>query len=295
MKTPTILRATHMGFCFGVRDALAVAEGVRRPERTTIYGELVHNATVNERLADRDFASLSEVAREQMPARPQVLVTAHGISERRRRNLLEAGKELIDTTCPLVTRVHKVAQTLVEGNYFIVVIGKPEHVEVLGITEDLPVGRWCVIQHEAEIRPIGEKRIGIIAQTTMPLELAETIRAGVVDSNPGASVRWVNTVCRPTRQRQSAVDSLCTQSDVVIVVGGENSNNTRRLVERCRKTGVEAFQVESPRQLNPAWLEGRSRIGLTAGTSTPDDVIDVVEEQIRKFVGLALSPVSSPS
>ncbi|WP_442509917.1 4-hydroxy-3-methylbut-2-enyl diphosphate reductase [Novipirellula sp. SH528] len=275
-----IIRAEHLGFCFGVRDALATAQSVSHPEQTSVYGELVHNQDVTRDLSARQFELLSEVDRETLPDRPVVMVTAHGISNQRRKRLMDAGKELVDTTCPLVRRVHDAAMMLVERGYFVVVIGKRDHVEVLGIVEDLPPGRWAVVSDPADVpRQLGSE-IGIVCQTTMPEEIALACRDRIAELHPDSSIRWVNTICRPTRQRQAAVDLLCEQVEVVVVVGGSNSNNTRRLVDRCIASGCQTYHVQSADDLKSEWIDHCERIGLTAGTSTPDATIDAVQQRI---------------
>ena len=219
-----------------------------------------------------------------MPDRPSVMVTAHGISEKRREHLVASGKELIDTTCPLVRRVHDTAMKLADRDHFVVVIGNKQHVEVLGVVEDLPMGRWAVVASPVDVRLYHGKKIGIVSQSTMPEDVAGDCRDRIVELNPQASVRWVNTICRPTKQRQSAVDQLCQQVDVVVVVGGINSNNTRRLVERCESQGRPAHLVQSANDVRCEWFVQRQKIGLTAGTSTPDETIDAVEARIAELV-----------
>lgn len=278
-----IIRASHLGFCFGVRDALAVAADDEHPEQTVVYGELVHNRDVTDWLHARQFETVSETQRDEIPQRDRVLITAHGISDKRRQSLLAAGKQLIDTTCPLVGRVHDTARKLVQADYHVIVIGRHDHVEVQGITEDLPDGGWNVVQTPASVGRYDATRIGIVCQTTMPGDIAEACRDEITRQNPQATIRWINTICRPTRQRQSAVDTLCDSVDVVVVVGGSNSNNTRRLTQRCRMRGVLAYQVQSARELQRKWFQDVTSIGLTAGTSTPDTTIDAVENRIREL------------
>lgn len=276
-----IIRAQHLGFCFGVRDALTAAEQLDSPNETVMYGELVHNADVVRSLTQRGVEVLDEHNRTLVPERPNVLVTAHGISNHRRRELTSAGKHLIDTTCPLVRRVHDVTQALVDRGFYVVVLGMPDHVEVQGIVEDLPEGGWQVVSDEADIQPLKHFQLGIVCQTTMPEELALRCRERLTKLNPQATIRWINTICRPTKQRQSAVDQLCDQVQAVVIVGGANSNNTRRLTQRCIDQGCQAYQVESAAELRAEWFDTCERIGLTAGTSTPDEVIDQVETRLR--------------
>ncbi|GIW87834.1 MAG: 4-hydroxy-3-methylbut-2-enyl diphosphate reductase [Isosphaeraceae bacterium] len=272
-----VIRATAMGLCFGVQDALEMVESIERPERVTIYGELVHNGLVQERLKRLGFRQAAEVGRERsLPETPIVLITAHGVSEAERRRLEAAGREVIDTTCPLVRRAHRAAVALQAQGYFVVIIGKPDHVEVRGLTGDLT--RYAVVDRPEAARPYGAARIGLVCQTTTPPPLVRAIAEAVTAANPDAQeIRLVDTVCRPTRERQQAMDQLLDQVEAVVVVGGRHSNNTRALTERCRARGVRAWQVERAEELDPAWFAGIEVVGLTAGTSTLDVTIDEVE------------------
>jgi 4-hydroxy-3-methylbut-2-enyl diphosphate reductase len=275
-----VIRADALGMCFGVRDALALLEAIEAPERVTIHGELVHNPEVVERLAARGFAQTSEHTRAgATPATPEVLITAHGVSDAERARLGAAGARLIDATCPLVRRAHRAALALARQGYFVVVVGKPGHVEVEGLTGDL---RACaVVPTPAQARWYPARRIGVVCQTTTPPELASAVFDAIARQNPQADeVRFVDTVCRPTKERQHAVERLLDRVEAVVVVGGRNSNNTRALLERCRARGVPAWQVERAEQLDPAWFAGRRTVGLTAGTSTLDATIDAVEEAL---------------
>ncbi|MEL6895052.1 MAG: 4-hydroxy-3-methylbut-2-enyl diphosphate reductase [Planctomycetota bacterium] len=282
-----IIRAQHMGFCFGVRDALQLAADHPDAERTTIYGELVHNPIVNDQLSRSGYETVSETQRDQVPDRPQVMITAHGVSNKRRVQLQQAGKQIIDTTCPLVDRAHQAAAELIAEGYFLIILGRPKHVEILGITEDLPEGQFDVVGTLDAIKHYADQqRIGIIAQTTMPPDAAQRCRAEITRRNPHATLRWIDTICRPTRQRQSAVDSLATMVDLVIIIGGRNSNNTAALTARVQAAGTRGYQIESAEELNAGWFRRASRIGITAGTSTPDATIDSVESRIAEITSI---------
>lgn len=276
-----ILRAEAMGFCFGVRDALHLAARITEPESVTIHGELVHNESVLVQLESRGFHMQPEAERRRLPETPRVLVTAHGISDCERARLEAAGKALIDTTCPLVRRVHQAAQRLAAEGRHILVIGKPGHVEVQGIVEDLPSCE--VIPNVAAVRCFGFNRLGIVCQSTTPPRVAAEVVAAIRAANSHADVRFLDTICQPTRDRQHAVERLLAESDLVIVVGGRNSNNTRALVELCREQGRPAFHVQSPDDLRPEWFVDVETVGLTAGTSTPDEVIERVHQRLLRI------------
>lgn len=190
-----IIRAAEMGMCFGVRDALVATAQVVDPSQVTVYGELVHNPRVNGDLRDRGFQQASEDDRQVDVATPQVLVTAHGISNRERQRLEQAGKVLIDTTCPLVKRAHDAAMELQAEGRHVLLIGKQGHVEVNGIIEDLE--SVDVVGKVADVKHYESDSLGIVCQTTMPSELVAEIRAEVQLRNPLADIRWIDTVCQP--------------------------------------------------------------------------------------------------
>ena len=275
-----IVRADAMGMCFGVRDALQVIDQVARPEEVTIHGELVHNREVLRMLDARGFRQSDEASRG-VPETPAVLVTAHGISDRERARLRNAGKALVDTTCPLVQKVHDAAQALQRDGRRVVVIGRPGHVEVRGIVEDLtdPVVVWSA----DDVRAWAAPRLGVVCQTTAPHDHVEALLDELRRQNPRADVEVVDTVCSPTKARAAALDALLPRIDALVVVGGRSSNNTRQLVVRAERRGVPALHVERADELSPAWFEGREVVGLTAGTSTLPATVDDVHARLREI------------
>jgi len=274
-----VIVAEALGLCFGVRDALEQVAAVPDPEGVTVYGELVHNDEVNRRLDERGFRRMPESGRAQaVPETPAVLVTAHGISHAERTRLAAAGKRLLDTTCPLVQRAHEAALQLDAEGCFVLVIGRRGHVEVQGLTGDLQ--RWEVVESPEEVRCYDAGRIGVICQTTTPEPLVQAVLEAVRARNPGKVIRFVDTVCRPTRERQEALGLLLPDVEALVVVGGRNSRNTRELAEAARARGVPTLQVANAADLDPAWFNGYRTVGLTAGTSTLDETIAEVHRAL---------------
>jgi 4-hydroxy-3-methylbut-2-enyl diphosphate reductase len=278
-----VLLADALGFCFGVRDALAAAEKTPKPHAVTIHGELVHNERVRARLEALGFHSESERDRGGVPATPLVMITAHGVSDRERSRLEQNGKRLIDTTCPLVHRVHRAARILAAEGRHVLIIGRPGHVEVQGILEDLASGE-AVANVEA-VRLYPHARLGIVCQTTTPPRLAAAVNAAIRAANPAADIRFIDTICQPTRDRQDAVVRLLPLVDAMVVVGGKNSNNTRELAALCHDRGVPAYHVQTAADLDPEWFRGCRVVGLTAGTSTLDETIEEVREALVRTPG----------
>jgi 4-hydroxy-3-methylbut-2-enyl diphosphate reductase len=282
-----VIRATAMGMCFGVRDALAAMEQIADPADVTVHGELVHNEEVLRRLRGRGFAMNPEVGRRSLPVTERVVITAHGVSERERQELIDAGKDLIDTTCPLVRRVHDAAQQLQRDGFFVLVIGRPDHVEVRGIVGDLD--RYVVVPDAGAVRRYDEGRLGVVCQSTTPPDEANRVLAVIRAANPGATVRDIDTICRPTRERQDAARELIDQVDAVVVVGGRHSNNTRQLARLAESRSVPVAHVQTAADVDPDWLAPFNVVGLTAGTSTLESTIDEVERALLS-IGAARTP-----
>jgi 4-hydroxy-3-methylbut-2-en-1-yl diphosphate reductase len=273
-----VVRASHLGMCFGVRDAIAkvLRAGAREP--LTVLGELVHNGTVLEQLAARGIKLRHEVAEVDTPS---VAITAHGASERRRAEVRGRGLRILDATCPIVRAAHRTVAALAADGFHPVIVGQPNHVEVRGLTEDLDA--FDVISTEEDVEHLQPRcRFGVAAQTTQPIERVRQLAWLIRRRFPLSEVRVAETtVCVPTRLRQEAAAALAAVSDVVVVVGGARSNNTRELGATCSRYCECVFVVQSSRDLRPEWFAGARVAGLTAGTSTPDVVIDNVEATMQ--------------
>ena len=269
-----ILRATHLGMCFGVRDAIALALDQAQREPLTILGDLVHNETVLASLRGRGirFAAGPDIATTSGP----VMITAHGASEATLRRVRAHGHEVLEATCPLVHFAHRAVALLVRDGFHPVIIGQRNHVEVRGITEDL--AEFDVVLTDDDIDALPERpRFGVAAQTTQPIERVRQLVERLRQHFPNSEMRFVDTVCQPTKQRQSAAVALAQQCDTVVVIGGAHSNNTRELVATCRRHCPRVFHVQTAADLHPEWFAESETVGVTAGTSTPDSIIHEVE------------------
>jgi len=272
-----ILRATRLGMCFGVRDAIALALDHAEASPLTILGDLVHNPTVLNALHAKGIA----VAQEATEVRtPTVMVTAHGTSQRGLARTRALGLTVVDATCPLVHTAHRAVMALARDGYHVVIIGKRDHVEVRGLTGDLD--DFDVVLHDVDVLALEEHpRIGIAAQTTQSIDKVRRLVGMIRRRFPASEVRFLDTVCKPTKERQTAAIDMAREADVVIVVGGRSSNNTRELVKTCATECARVHHVETADDVRPEWFGGAAVVGLTAGTSTPDDVIDRVEARIH--------------
>lgn len=284
-----IIHARHLGMCFGVRDAIALALERADAGPLTILGELVHNPTVSDALRARGVAiarSLDEVATRT------VMVTAHGASETALAATRARGLEVTEATCPLVHVAHRAVRMLVREGYHPVIVGQAGHVEVRGLTEDLSL--FDVVLTDEDVERLEEHpRIGVAAQTTQSIENVRRLVGLIRQRFPRSEVRFVDTVCKPTKDRQAAARELAQQSDVVIVVGGINSNNTRELARTCRAYCSRVYHVQGDTDLDAVWFAAASTVGITAGTSTPDAVIDRVDRRIREIANQPAAAVTA--
>src|SRR5258706_893707 len=274
-----ILRATHLGMCFGVRDALQLALDQSAVEPLTILGDLVHNESVLDGLRERGV---------QMAGNPDavttqsVMITAHGASKRTIESSRDRGLNVIEATCPLVHAAHRAVARLVSDGFRPVIIGRRDHVEVRGLTGDL--AEFDVVIDEGDIALLTERaRFGIAAQTTQPIDRVRYLVRLIGQRFPRAQIRFADTVCQPTKQRQTAAIDMARKSDVVIVIGGAHSNNTRELVQTCSRFCRRVHHVQSGADLRTDWFADAATVGVTAGTSTPDMLIEGVEKWLRNF------------
>ena len=276
--------AEHYGICFGVRDAIAQAERLAAQAPLTILGELVHNPVVRERLARGGVRETSQALPEAAGA-GQVMITAHGASDAKREAWRRAGFAVTDGACPLVRSAHEKLRALVQQGYFPVVIGQPGHVEVLGLTGDFEEAR--VVEKEADIERLPRSgRYGVVSQTTQPLERVLALVEAIRRARPESEVAFQDTVCQPTKNRQTAMRKILAECDTVVVVGGRNSNNTRQLVEAARAAGREVFHIERAEELRPEWCRSCRRAGLTAGTSTLKETVAEVLARMEEIAAV---------
>jgi 4-hydroxy-3-methylbut-2-en-1-yl diphosphate reductase len=272
-----ILRAAHLGMCFGVRDAIALALEHADAGPLTILGDLVHNPTVLSTLETKAIAVVQDVARVRTPT---VMVTAHGTSQRTLARTRALGLTVVEATCPLVRVAHRAVAALARDGCHVVVVGQRDHVEVRGLTGDLD--RFDVVLEDDDVLALEEHpRFGVAAQTTQPVEKVRRLVDLIRRRFPRSDVRFLDTVCSPTKERQSAAIEMAREADVVVVVGGRSSNNTRELVKTCERYCARVHHVQTEADVQADWFDAAETVGLTAGTSTPDDVIDRVEARIR--------------
>lgn len=277
-----ITRAKAFGTCFGVRDAIEAALDPAFAGDLTIVGQLVHNPQTVQRLKEHGVQMVDSLDDEITSK--NVMITAHGTAGSVKTELESRGYNVFDASCPLVIRVHTAVRRLVDEGWHPVVFGQSQHVEVRGIVGDLD--EFTVIGSEEDIEQLEQRdRIGIVCQTTHRIRDARQLLDRIRDRFPELEIQFVDTVCKPTKDRQSAVeelaDDLSRSAGLMIVVGGYNSSNTRKLLEVCKEKSVQAHHIENEDQLESHWFSGIDHVGITAGTSTPHEVVDAVHRRIE--------------
>ncbi len=275
-----VILAKHFGVCFGVRDALQQAAESAQRDELTILGEMVHNPIAKERLAA--LGAIESSLDAPAAKTKQVMITAHGASDRAVAAWRDRGHEIIDGTCPLVHHAHEALRELVEQGDHPIVIGKRDHVEVRGLIGDFP--NASVIEETPDIESLPSvSAFGVVAQTTQPIDRVRRLVDELKTNRPEAVVHFRDTVCQPTKNRQEALRALLSEVDAVVVVGGKNSNNTLQLLSTCRKAGTPSFHIERVEELTPSWFKGFETVGVTAGTSTLRETVEAVRAWLNRL------------
>jgi 4-hydroxy-3-methylbut-2-enyl diphosphate reductase len=281
-----IIRARDMGFCYGVRRAVDImhdAAGERG--RIASLGSIVHNPLVTDRLAATGVDIVTDL--DSVGDRT-VAITAHGVGPEVIDEIGRRGLDLVDTTCPIVTRAQQWARKLTDEGYAVIVFGDPNHKEVRGIL-GWAGGKAHALLDENEIAGLPRdlpSRIAILSQTTHTEARFATFVKRVFEARMDqiSELRVINTLCNATTGQQAAAEELATRVDVMIVVGGRESANTRHLAEVCEALGTPTHQIEREDEIRSEWIIGAERVGLTGGASTPDFSIDAVEECLMRMV-----------
>jgi len=279
-----IIKAEDLGFCFGVRHAIKTAEQMARQYgKVDTLGDLVHNTQVVQRL-ERQGVRIVDTFDDVDGAK--VMFTAHGVGEKVYDEARARGLQTVDATCPLVRNVQQAVRDLVTQGFFVLVFGDRDHVEVRGVLGWANGQALATTEARFDATTVRRwNKVGIVSQTTQdPRRFTQFVNSFISQHNDDVQeIRVINTICLPTRrQKQSAID-LARRVDMMIVVGGHHSANTKHLAEICQEVGVETHHIERPEEIQGAWLQGRERVGVTAGSSTPDDIVDGVVGRLEEL------------
>jgi len=279
-----LVLAEPRGFCAGVDRAIEIVERALARFGAPIYvrHEIVHNTFVVNDLREKGAIFIEDLA--EVPPGATLVFSAHGVSKAVRVEAAQRGFQVFDATCPLVTKVHVEVAKLAREGYEFVMIGHKGHPEVEGTMGQLNEGIYLVeeVADVAQVQPRGDK-LAVVTQTTLSVDDAAEILREVKRRFPNVREPKQQDICYATQNRQDAVKLMAPAVDVVIVVGSPSSSNSNRLRELAERLGTPAHMVEGPADLQPAWFEGRQRVGLTAGASAPDVVVQHVIARLREL------------
>jgi 4-hydroxy-3-methylbut-2-en-1-yl diphosphate reductase len=285
-----VLLAEPRGFCAGVDRAIEIVERALQKFGAPIYvrHEIVHNTFVVNDLKAKGAIFIEDLA--DVPPGSTLIFSAHGVSKAVQAEAQARGFEVFDATCPLVTKVHVEVAKLAKEGYEFIMIGHKGHPEVEGTMGQLDHGIHLVedVQDVAQVRPAQTERLAVVTQTTLSTDDAAEIKAAVRARFPNIREPKQQDICYATQNRQDAVKIMSPQVQVLIVVGSPTSSNSNRLAELARKLGVPSFMVDNATELNPEWLEGKERVGLTAGASAPEVLVQEVIARIKSLGALSV-------
>ena len=286
MTKKTIMLANPRGFCAGVDRAISIVERALEKFGAPIYvrHEVVHNKFVVDGLRDKGAVFIDELS--EVPQGATLVYSAHGVSKAVQAEAAERGFRVFDATCPLVTKVHKEVARLDAQGYQIIMIGHAGHVEVEGTMGQLPPGRMMLVETAddvAKLQVADAGKVAYVSQTTLSVDETAGIIAALNARFPNIKNPHKEDICYATTNRQNAVKALATNCDIVIVVGSPNSSNSNRLREVALQRGVAAYMVDNAAHLRREWFAGKQKVGVTAGASAPEVLVEAVVSQLRDW------------
>jgi len=280
-----LVLASPRGFCAGVDRAITIVEKALEMYGAPIYvqHEIVHNKHVVQRLRNEGAVFVENI--DKIPEGSHAIFSAHGVSPEVRKRAEKRKLQVLDATCPLVTKVHREAQRYAQEEHTIILIGHHNHVEVKGTVGEAPEHIFVVgtVEEVSDLKIPDEQKVGYITQTTLSLDDTAEIITALKKRFPEIKGPAKDDICYATQNRQNAVKALSKEVDLVLVVGAQNSSNSVRLLEVAETTGVKARRIESAAELDPEWLEEVRNVGITAGASAPEDIVQGIVAEISKM------------
>ncbi|MCX5777229.1 MAG: 4-hydroxy-3-methylbut-2-enyl diphosphate reductase [Candidatus Firestonebacteria bacterium] len=282
-----VILAQHAGFCFGVKRAIKMTAETAKNSQKEIYtyGPIIHNPQVVEKFEQEGVYQVSDIKKIEKGS--SIIIRTHGIPPEKEKEFSKKCLNVTDATCPFVKKAQKLAKKLMLDGYQVVILGETEHPEVQGIL-GYTDNKAIVVGNIKEAEKIKKcAKLGVVVQTTQSMQnFLETVSV-LLDKTP--EIRVYNTICDATKKRQDSALKLADKVDIMLIVGGKNSANTKHLAELCREKRVPAYHIESALEIKKSWLKGKTLAGVTAGASTPDWIIKNVIKAITAPEGLSKS------
>jgi 4-hydroxy-3-methylbut-2-enyl diphosphate reductase len=274
-----IVMAKRAGFCFGVKRAVDISfDAASKSGQVYTLGPIIHNPQVIERLKKKGVAPIESIDNRRIKT---LIIRTHGVTKEISERLAKKTYKVIDATCPFVKKAQNYAGLLNAEGYQVVIIGDKEHPEVIGLVSY--AGPDCIIINKDDPLPRLRSRVGVVVQTTQPVSVLKRVVAESVAQVKELKV--FNTICNSTALRLKETSVIAKTVDVVVVVGGKNSANTTQLAKFCISMSVPTYHIETADEIRKTWFRGVQKVGITAGASTPDWIIEEVADRIRDLGG----------
>ncbi|MFO7895311.1 MAG: 4-hydroxy-3-methylbut-2-enyl diphosphate reductase [Candidatus Cloacimonadales bacterium] len=273
--------AKNSGFCFGVKRAINLAMKAAQNDTDIVtLGPIIHNPQMVEKLVDQGIRSVDEISSGKDKV---VIIRSHGIEKEKKEQIQQASKALIDATCPYVSKTQQYGAQLHAEGYKVIIYGDESHPEVVALKSYVPENAALVVSKQEDLQGLAFRKVGVISQTTRKLSgLQAVVKELLKISN---EVRVINTICNATSVRQQSTAQLAKASEIMIVIGGKNSSNTKMLAKICSEN-IKTFHIETSEEVRKNWFDQiESNIGITAGASTPDWIIVDVYNKILEYIG----------
>jgi len=283
-----VILAQPRGICAGVERAIEIVELALEKFGPPIYvrHEIVHNRHVVSRLAAKGVVFVEDT--DEVPDGSVIIFSAHGVSKAVEAHAKKRKLTVIDATCPLVSKVHTEGQRYAKTGCEIIMVGHQGHPEIEGTLGRIP-GTVHLVSNVEDVKNLNVKdpeKLAYITQTTLSVDDTKNIIDSLKERFPNIIGPTIRDICYATQNRQSAVLDLAKQVDLVLVVGAHNSSNSSRLRDRAKEVGIESHLIEDASQLNPAWLDGKKRVGITAGASAPEDLVEGLVEKLKELANV---------
>ncbi|HHX58188.1 MAG TPA: 4-hydroxy-3-methylbut-2-enyl diphosphate reductase [Candidatus Moranbacteria bacterium] len=281
MSKQKIIVAKNAGFCFGVNRAVKMAEKeLKRKKLVYCLGALIHNPQVVQDLEQKGFKVVKKAT--EVPEGQKVLIRSHGVTKEIIEELRKREAKIIDATCPFVKRAQLVAEKFAKEGLQVIIFGDPEHAEVVGI-KSYAGKNALVVRDERDLKGMGAfSKIGLLSQTTHKKENFQKLASALLAHTDDLHI--INTICSDTAIKQAEAKELAKKVDLMLVIGGKESSNTKKLFQLSKKGCEKAYHIEVADEIKPQWLEGVEEVGIAAGASTPEKSIRAVVKKIKESI-----------
>ena len=276
-----VILAKSAGFCFGVQRAMDTVYAEADKKNVYTYGPIIHNTEVVNELESKGVKAVNDISEIPEPEKSTVIIRSHGVSKAVYESIKNSGAKIVDATCPFVLKIHKIVKDASAEGDQIVIIGNEKHPEVEGIMgwSETPVHVVDTVEKAEKLKLDKSKNVRVVSQTTFNYKKFQDIVEKIPKTRYDIFV--LNTICNATQERQVEAKEIASQVDVMLVIGGKNSSNTQKLYEICRRECNKTYYIQTLDDLNPECISSACNVGITAGASTPNNIIEEVHTNVR--------------